>query len=92
VHIQKGEHSFASKHLPSTRESIPVDYTLSPKVYQVLTFDAEYIFMTRNLKFPTKTSPSIGTTLGRIVQDTELDLESNSYDQRLMDLSSTISG
>jgi hypothetical protein len=73
VHIREEERSSRSKHLPRAREAIIVGYTSSPKVYQVFTLEDEYVFTTRDLTFPKKTSPQVATTLCRISQDPEPD-------------------
>jgi hypothetical protein len=62
VHIREEERSSGSKHLPRAREAIIVGYTSSPQVYRVFTLEDEYVFTTRDLTFPKKTSPHVATT------------------------------
>jgi transposase InsO family protein len=76
VNIREEEYSSGSQHHPHAREAIIVGYTLSPKVYRVFSLHDEYVFMTRDLTFPKKTSPQVATTLCRIPQDPEPDLGS----------------
>jgi hypothetical protein len=57
VHIREEERSSRSKHHTRTRDAIIVGYTSSPKVYRVFTLEDEYVFTTRDLTFPKKTSP-----------------------------------
>jgi transposase InsO family protein len=91
VHIREEERSSGSKHRPRAREAIIVSYTSSPKVYRVFTFEDEYVFTTRDLTFPKKTSPQVVTTLRRISQDPEPDPESTPQDQGSKDPSTTTS-
>jgi hypothetical protein len=90
-HIREEERSSVSKHLPHARETRIVSYISSPKVYRVLTLEDEYVFMTPDLTFPTKTSPQVATTLRRISQDPELDPGSTPEDKGLKDPSTTTS-
>jgi transposase InsO family protein len=91
VHIREEERSSGSKHLARAREPIIVGYTSSPKVYRVFTLEAEYVFTTRDLTFPKKTSPQVATTLRRISQDPEPDPGSTPQDQGPKDPSTTTS-
>jgi hypothetical protein len=91
VHIREDEHSSGSKHLPRAHEAIIVGYTSSPKVYRVLTLEDEYVFTTRNLTFPKKTSPQVATPLRTISQDPEPDPGSTPQDQGPKDPSTTAS-
>jgi hypothetical protein len=63
VNIREDPHSSGSKHLPRAHEAIIVGYTSSPKVYRVLALEDEYVFTTRDLSFPKKTSPQVTPTL-----------------------------
>jgi hypothetical protein len=81
VHIREEEHSSRSKHLLCAWEAIIVGYTSSPKVYRVCTLEDEYVFTTRYLKFPKKSSPQVAITLRRIPQDPEPDPGSTPQDQ-----------
>jgi hypothetical protein len=91
VHIREEDRSSGSKHLPSSREAIIVGYTSSPKVYRVFTLEDEYVFKTRDLTFPKKTSPQVATTLLRFFQDPEPDRGSTPHDQGPKNPSTTTS-
>jgi hypothetical protein len=91
VHNREAEHSSGSKHLPRAREAIIVGYTFSPKVYRVFTLEDEYVFTTRDLSFPKKTSPQVATTLRRFSQDPEPDPGSTPQDRGPKDPSTTTS-
>jgi hypothetical protein len=80
VHIREEEYFSGCKHLPRAREAIIVGYTSSPKIYRVFTLEDEYVFTTRDLTFPKKTSPQVATTLRRISQDPEPDTGSTPQD------------
>jgi hypothetical protein len=91
VHIREEAHSSGSKHLPRNREGIIVSYIWTPKVYRVCTLEDEYVFTTRDLTFPKKTSPQVATTVRRISQDPEPDPGSTPQDQGPKDPSTTTS-
>jgi hypothetical protein len=91
VHIREEERSSRSTHLSRAREAKIVGYTSSPKVYRVFTLEDEYVFTSRDLTFPQKTSPQVATTLQRISQDPEPDPGLTPQDQGPKDPSTTTS-
>jgi hypothetical protein len=91
VHIREEVRSSGSKYLPTAHEAIIVGYTSSSKVCRVFTFEDEYVFKTRDLTFPNKTSPQVRTTLRRIFLAPEPDPGSTPQAQGLKDPSTTIS-
>jgi hypothetical protein len=62
-YIQEEERQSGSKHLPRAHEAIIVCPTSSPQVYQVFTFDNEYVVTTWDLIFLKNTSPQVVSTL-----------------------------
>jgi hypothetical protein len=60
VYIREKEHLSRSKHLLCARKALIVGYTSAPKVYRVVTLEADYVFTTRDLTFTKKTSPQVG--------------------------------
>jgi hypothetical protein len=91
LHGREEERSSRRKHRPRAREAIIVGYTPSPKVYRVFNLEDEYVFATRDLTFPQKTSPQVATILRRISQDPEPDPGSTHQDQGPKDPSTTTS-
>jgi hypothetical protein len=80
VHIREAECSSGSNHLPGAREAIIVIYTSSPKVCRIFFLEDEYVFTTRDLKFPKKSFPQVAKPLRRISEDLEPDPGSTPQD------------
>jgi hypothetical protein len=66
VHIREKVRPSRSKHVPRACEAIIVGYNSSPKVNGGFTLEDEYVFTTRDMTFPKKTSPQVVTTLRSI--------------------------
>jgi hypothetical protein len=91
VHIGEDEHSSRSKYLSHAIEPIIVGYTSSTKIFRVFILEDEYLFTTRDLIFPKKTSSLVATPLQRISQDPDPDPGLTPQDQGPKDPSTTTS-